>query len=185
MAEVAIAVLVVLAVWLVLGLVAALGFRAVLARANRVAVGVRSPAPVRWRWTPSRSAHLHRRLQTLAWPIDPGRPELGPPTAPLTDDLRRQIVEAAVDLDGDLARFRRAPARVRRDNLREVATHVATLEHASACLQGLPATPAPADPVLGELAERAAQLRAGRAEVEVWTSDPPVPPGTGAAAGAA
>jgi hypothetical protein len=190
-AEIVAIVFLVLLVWLLaFGLLAALTIRHA-GRANRVAAGVRSPAPLRWRWSGSSSARLHRRLQAAVWPIDPTRdhPEL--PRAVGTDDLRAELVAAAVRTDAGLAEARRAPSRVRRATVRAASARVSTIEELAARLQSQPPParwprpsprpgPTGALPTSGDLdglTERVECLEVGRAEVagvEGWVAGRPV-----------
>lgn len=168
MADFLVVVLVVLAVWVALVVTAALVLRSWLARGNRVAADVRSPTPVRWRWSTAAPARLHRRLQVAVWPVDPARPE-ALPGAPLTDDLRRQLVVEAVATDARLAQLGRAPRGIRRRELPQARARVAAIEHASARLQGAP-RPLRREtaPELRELTESADALAEARAHVDRW-----------------
>jgi hypothetical protein len=174
-ADVLVILLAVLVTWVVaLALVVGLLYRQ-LRRSNRVATSVPSPAPVRWRWSPSESARLHRRLQVAVWPIDPARPAGTLPAAVGTDELRADLVATAVRADLTLAGVRRAPGRIRRTTVRAAAREVATIEELCARLQSAPppvrrarrpSSSRPLPPELDELAERVRCLEYGRAEID-------------------
>jgi hypothetical protein len=179
MADVLAIVLAVVLVWIVAMLLAGALLVHHLGRANRVAATVRSPAPLRWRWSGGSSARLHRRLQAAAWPIDPARTHPDLPSAVGTDALRADLVAAAVRTDEHLAAVRRAPGRVRRATVRDTADRVRTIEVLAARLQARPVEPTWRDrvglptralvrttsPDLDLIAERVWCLELGRAEV--------------------
>jgi hypothetical protein len=182
MGEVLLILLAVTVTWTALAL--AIGWVALrrARRHNRVTPTVPSPAPVWWRWSPSGPALLHRRLQAAAYTIDPSRPDTGLVEASGTDELRADLVAAAVHTDVTLAGLRRAPARVRRAERARVAQRVAMIEHACARLRERPAPvppvrlllarpSAPPDGDLVVLVERVRHLEAGRAEVRRWTGE--------------
>jgi hypothetical protein len=176
-------VLLVLLVWTLAALaVGGLALRRARQR-NRVARTVPSPTPVWWQWSPSGSALLHRRLQAAAYSVDPARPDTGLVEAAGTDDLRAEVVTAAVHTDAALAALRRAPARVRRAERTHLAHRVATIEQVCARLHERPAPlppvralvarpPAP-DGDLVALVERIHHLETGRAEVRQWAGGMP------------
>lgn len=182
MADALLVVVAVLVVWVVLALAVG-GFALHRARrGNRVTPTVPSPAPVWWRWSPSGPAALHRRLQAAAFAVDPVRPDTGLVPAVGTDELRADVVAAAVHTDATLAALRRAPARVRRAERTRVAQRVATIEQVCARLHERPAplppvralvarNPPPPDGDLLALVERVRHLEAGRAEVRLWSGE--------------
>lgn len=181
MSEVVVVTLVVLLVWLATLLSAALLVARRVGRANRVSAAVPSPAPVRWHWTPSRPARLHRRLQVAVWPIDPARPHAEILPAVGTDALRTDLVAIALDTDRHLAIVRRAPARIRRAAWRDAAHRVLVIEDLAARLRDAPTPPARFRVVrsvprgLEDLVERMQCLEHGRAEVariEAWPLTP-------------
>jgi hypothetical protein len=193
MSEVVVVALTIVAVWVLTIVITALLVRAHLRRQNRVARATPSPAPVRWLWSPSAPARLHRRLQTAVWPIDPATGASALPVGTTTDELRLGLVEHATSLDTHLAAMRRAPRPIRRAAVRDADGHVRLIEDLSARLEARPPspptprpwvalrpthTPLPPPPSLAELRERILQLEAARAEVarvEAARIAPPVP----------
>lgn len=182
MADALLVLLAVLVIWA--GMALSIGWYALhrARRTNRVTPAVPSPAPVWWLWSPSGSATLHRRLQAAAFTVDPARPDTGLVGAVGTDELRADVVTAAVDTDVALVALRRAPARVRRAERTHVAQRVATIEQVCARLHQRPAPlppvralvarrPPAADGDLLALIERVQHLEAGRAEVRRWSGD--------------
>lgn len=180
MSEIVVAVLAIVVAWLLTIVVTALVVRAHFRRQNRVARATPSPAPVRWLWSPSAPARLHRRLQAAVWPIDPATGASALPTGTSTDELRLGLVEHATSLDSHLAAMRRAPRPVRRAAVREADDHVRLIEDLSARLEARPAPPPNQDPwatlrrprspavpppSLAELQHRICHLEAARAEV--------------------
>src|SRR5262245_38485013 len=155
-----------------------------LRRANRVAARVPSPAPLRWHWSASRPARLHRRLQVAVWPIDPDRPQDHLPPAAGTDALRADLVSAALATDATLVGLRHAPNRIRRAGWREASTRVVVIEDLAARVSGRPVPPSRAvrfpplwpptvPPGFEDLLERVNCLEHGRAEVARLDLPPP------------
>jgi hypothetical protein len=185
MVDVLLVLLTVLVVWV--ALVVGLGWVALrrARRSNRVTPAVPSPAPLWWRWSPSGPATLHRRLQAAAFAVDPARPDTGLVPSVGTDELRADVVTAALHTDATLAALRRAPARVRRIERTHAAQRVAAIEQVCARLHERPAplppvralvarNAPPPDGDLVALLERVQHLEAGRAEVRRWSAEVPV-----------
>jgi hypothetical protein len=100
-----------------------------LARSNRVSPAVKSPAPLHWLCSWSRTARLHRRLRaavTLIHLSPSPRSRQAPSLS--VDALRRDLEYQAVELDQHLVVAARHPRAYRRGLLRSLDQQVVTIE---------------------------------------------------------
>jgi hypothetical protein len=127
-----------LATWIVLLTVAVVVARWKLHRRNRVSPAVKSPAPVVWLWSPTRSARLHRRLQAAVAEIHlaPSRRSRDHGTTSV-DDMRRELEHQAVEIDHHLVVAARHPRRSRRQLLGALSAQVDDVEELSIRLSRL------------------------------------------------
>lgn len=140
-----------------------------LERTNRVARAIPTGAPVRWLWTPSGPARLHRRLQQAIAPVDPDGANHAAPKAVGTDILRRDLTREAARVDEWLVWADRIrPRSARRAHLRAAGAEVRAVEglaHRLLDRAGPPPSP-PVSEELRHLAERIAVLEEARREVD-------------------
>lgn len=113
---------VVLVAVVVLLVMAALGARIAVRRANRIVPGVASPVPVRWLVTSRREAVYHRRLRALGRRLD-ALPATDA-TAEIRDGIRRELLE----LDAFLPVVARRPGSARRADRRLVSGRIAEID---------------------------------------------------------
>ena len=130
------------ATWVVLLVVVGTLLRWRLERRNRVSPAVKSPAPVRWLWSPRATARLHRRLQVAVGDIHlaPSRRSHYAGAASV-DDLRRELEYQAVELDHHLVIVSRHPRRRRRALVQSLDAQVSEIEGLSVRLSRLSARP--------------------------------------------
>jgi len=109
-----------------------------LARSNRVSPAVKSPAPIRWLWLPTRVARMHRRLRTAVAMIHlaPSRRVRESPSLSV-DQLRRELEYQAVELDQHLVVAAHHPRSFRRGLLRSLETQIAEVEALAVRLSGM------------------------------------------------
>jgi hypothetical protein len=109
-----------------------------LARSNRVSPAVKSPAPLRWLWSLSRAARLHRRLQAAVAMIHlaPSRRVRESPSLSV-DELRRELEHQAVELDQHLVVAAHHPRSHRRGLLRSLDLQVTEIEALAVRLSGM------------------------------------------------
>lgn len=123
-------------------------------RANRLLPGHRTPAPLTWRWSPRRTAVLHRRLRRACAllvadggagegiatraprrrfsPLRPlGRRRRGRDTAGVLEAAIRELVDRALAADGRLVELDRRRGPWRRLHLPAVAAEVDAIERAA------------------------------------------------------
>ena len=136
-----------------LGLVATLGFVAMLGLASWAAIGavkrwLQMPTrldashsvPLRWRWSMSPTASLHRRLKAAVAAAQEAWVSLGHPL-PLAQPARRRqqqsdpwweplesVMELALDVDQRLARAERSPQLARRAVAQKLESRVSEIE---------------------------------------------------------
>lgn len=147
----------------------ALGRRAVRRRLA-LAPGVPCAGPVRWLWSASPAARLHRRLQAVATLLG-GASSWRAGRAVGLDDLAQRVVHEAAALDARLAVADRVRGPARRRLVEQVAGEVRELE---AVAQRLVATSwalardeRREQPALAEVTERLDALDAALREVEL------------------
>jgi hypothetical protein len=140
-----------------------------MARSNRVSPAVRSAAPLRWLWSVTKAARLHRRLRTAVALIHLApsrRAERGERGVSLSvDELRRDLEYQAVQLDQHLVVASRHPRSHRRGLLANLEVQVTEVELLSMRLssmsrpEGIPSSGWQATPAPPEVFERiSAQL---------------------------
>jgi hypothetical protein len=138
-----------------------------LRRRNRVAHGVRSPAPLLWLCSPVAPARLHRRLRRAVHVADDAatRDRSG-----AVAELASRLASEAVLLDAELVRVWALPHRARRSYLTDVSARAVTVETSAVRLSGLVPVPVRNHPSrsegLQQLTERIDLLVAARADVE-------------------
>jgi hypothetical protein len=131
-----------LATWIVLLVVVATLLRWRLQRRNRVSPAVKSPAPVRWLWSPRAPARMHRRLQHAVADIHLAPSRRSPYNSQVSvDDMRRELEYQAVELDHHLVIAARHPARQRRHLVRSLEEQVSEVEQLSVRLSRLSERP--------------------------------------------
>ena len=126
MAELLVALLVVMVVSVLLAVLAAwLGTRA-LQKRNRVSPDVATPAPTTWLGAPGAGARLHRRLRT-AVAVARSAAAIAP-TAPHLADLTAELEREAVALDTHLVIASRIKGKQGRSQLAALAQQVRQVE---------------------------------------------------------
>lgn len=116
-------------------------------RANRLLPRHRTPAPLRWRWSPSRPAFLHRRLRRACRLLTdtgaavgssgrrlplPGRSRRRRPTpGGVLDVAARELIERALAADTRLVELHRRRGTWRRARLPALAGEVHAIEQAA------------------------------------------------------
>ena len=148
-----------------------------LAHRNRVNPRVASRAPLRWLWSGSLAARLHRRLIAA---LTAARLAAGlRRRARRAPDLVEALAVEAVALDERVVAAAYAPRRVRRQLLSTLESHVVTLEGVAGRLAGTLAADgrpqAGPPPALEEVAERLDALDAAVAELEAVERLPELP----------
>jgi hypothetical protein len=129
-----------LATWIVLVSLAVLALRWRLQRRNRVSPAVKSPAPLRWLYSPSQTARLHRRLQGAVAEIHLApahRRRSRPSPDSSVDELRRELEYQAVELDYHLVIAARPPRSQRGPLLTSLGGQVTEVERLSTRLSRL------------------------------------------------
>jgi hypothetical protein len=109
-----------------------------LIRANRVASGRRSAAPLSWLASPRAPARLHRRLQRAVRVSDFAVGSLAPAAVPLRD-VARELVERAVGVDDWLVAAYGLHPQARRFRLAQLSDEVREIEMAAARLHQISA----------------------------------------------
>ena len=100
-----------------------------LGRSNRVSPAVKSPAPLHWLYSWSRTARLHRRLRAAVALIHLSpSPRARQAPSLSVDALRRDLEYQAVELDQHLVVAARHPRAYRRGLLRSLDQQVVTIE---------------------------------------------------------
>jgi hypothetical protein len=138
MKELLLVVLALFVTWMALAGVGLALIRWRLARSNRVSPAVRSAAPLRWLWSMTKAARLHRRLRTAVALIHLAptkRPERGVSLS--VDELRRDLEYQAVQLDQHLVVASHHPRSHRRGLLANLDAQVAEVEKLAIRLSSL------------------------------------------------
>lgn len=143
MKDVVLWILAFLATWIVLLVVVATLLRWRLQRRNRVSPAVKSPAPIRWLWSPQAPARMHRRLQHAVSDIHLAPSRRSPYASEASvDDMRRELEYQAVELDHHLVIAAHHPRRQRRHLVRSLEEQVSDVEQLSIRLSRLSERPA-------------------------------------------
>jgi hypothetical protein len=175
MAELLIALLVVMLITtLVLVLAAFLGTRA-LRKRNRVSPSVQTPAPTTWLGAPGAGARLHRRLRAAVQVARAA--SAAAPSAPHLADLTTELEREAVGIDTHLVIASRVKGRDGRTRMAALAQQVLQVEQLASQVSLLaaqaqaPMIGATQSSALDDLARQLAHLEQARSEVaEVETA---------------
>jgi hypothetical protein len=111
-----------------------------LSRSNRVSPAIKSPAPLRWLWSPTRAARLHRRPGAAVALIHlaPSRRVRDSQAPSLSvDELRRELEYQAVELDQHLVVAAHHPRSHRRGLLRSLDLQVVEIENLAVRLSSM------------------------------------------------